>query len=397
VSLTIGIVANEPSGDLLGASIIRALRQREPDARFVGVAGPCMQAEGAESLLPMERLSVMGLVEVLKVLPELLRLRSRLFRWFSDNPPDVFIGIDAPDFNLGLEARLRRAGIATVHLVSPTVWAWRPGRVKQIRRAVDLMLSIFPFEERFLREHDVPVRYVGHPLADEIPLDVDAAVAREALGLDTPGPAAEAIVALLPGSRMSEVSRLAAPMLETALACAAQRPGLRFVVPLVTERLYQAFDQQRLRVAPRLDCLLLHGRSREAIAAADCVLTASGTATLETLLLKRPMLVAYRLNGVTYRLVKTLNLIKVPYAAMANLLVGRELAPEFLQERCRADLMAPALLDLLDDDVRRAAIRVEYDRIHHKLRKGAAESAAEAVLELMASRGAPIQAARAGR
>ncbi len=399
MSPTIGIVANEPSGDLLGASIIRALRERAPNARFIGVAGPRMQAEGAESLLPMERLSVMGLVEVLKVLPELLRLRAELVRWFSANPPDVFIGIDAPDFNLGLEARLRRTGITTVHLVSPTVWAWRPGRVKGIRRAVDLMLSIFPFEQDFLREHDVPVRYVGHPLADEIPLQVDAGAAREALGLAPPGSAAlpadgsmrAPIVALLPGSRMSEVSRLAEPMLETALACAAERPGLRFVVPLVTERLYQAFDQHRRRIAPGLDCLMLHGRSLEAIAAADCVLTASGTATLETLLLKRPMLVAYRLNGLTYRLVKTLKLIKVPYAAMANLLVGRELAPEFLQQRCRADLMAPALLQLIDDPARRAAIRVEYGRIHRELRQGAAARAADAVLELMASRGVPAQ------
>jgi lipid-A-disaccharide synthase len=395
VSPSIGIVANEPSGDLLGASIVRALRQRLPTARFIGVAGPRMQAEGAVSLLPMERLSVMGLVEVLAVLPELLRLRGELVRWFIDNPPDVFIGIDAPDFNLGLEARLRRAGIATVHLVSPTVWAWRPGRVKHIRRAVDLMLSIFPFEERFLHAHAIPVRYVGHPLADEIPLHLDAAAARETLGLDTQGSTSGEIVALLPGSRFSEVSRLAEPMLETALACAAQRPGLRFVVPLVSERLYQAFDQQRLRIAPRLDCLLLHGQSREAIAAADCVLTASGTATLETLLLKRPMLVAYRLNGLTYRLVKTLRLIKVPYAAMANLLVGRELAPEFLQARCRADLMAPALLALLDDSARRAAIRVEYERVHRELRQDAAARAADAILELMRSRGQPIQAAQA--
>lgn len=380
MSLTIGIVANEPSGDQLGASIVRALKRRLPEARFVGVAGPRMLREGCETLLPMERLSVMGLVEVLKVLPELLRLRADLVRYFRDNRPDVFIGIDAPDFNLGLETRLRQAGVLTVHVVSPTVWAWRAGRVKAIRRAVDLLLSLFPFEEPFLREHGVPARYVGHPLADEIPLEVDGAAARAGLGL----PADGEVIALLPGSRMSEVARLSAPMLETALWCQQRRRGLRFVVPLVSPRLLREFDAKRREIAPDLDCLLLNERSREAIAAADCVLTASGTATLETLLLKRPMLVAYRVNALTYRLVMALKLIKVPYAAMANLLAGRELAPEFLQHRCRADLMGPALLALLEDQRRRAAIAVDYARIHRTLRHDAARQAADAVLDLLA-------------
>ena len=386
---TIGIVANEPSGDLLGASLVRALRARLPGARFVGVAGPRMQQEGCETLLPMERLSVMGLVEVIKVLPELLRLRRELYGHFVRNRPDVFIGIDAPDFNLGLETRLRRAGILTVHLVSPTVWAWRPGRVKTIRRAVDLMLSIFPFEEGFLRAHQVPVRYVGHPLADEIPFDVSAEEARTALRL----PAAGEVIALLPGSRRSEVASLAGPLLETAAWCQRRRPGLRFVVPLVSESLYRDFDARRRQIAPEVDCQLLHGQSREAIAASDCVLTASGTATLEALLLKRPMLVAYRLNALTYQLVKTLRLVKVPYAAMANLLAGRELAPEFIQDRCRADLMGPALLAMLDDVPRRNSIRAEYERIHHELRQDAAREAAAAVLALMSQRAARVQAA----
>jgi lipid-A-disaccharide synthase len=304
------------------------------------------------------------------------------------NRPDVFIGIDAPDFNLGLETRLRRAGILTVHLVSPTVWAWRPRRVKAIRRAVDLMLSIFPFEENFLRAHQVPVRYVGHPLADEIPFDVSAEEARATLGLASKGE----IVALLPGSRRSEVASLAGPLLETAAWCQRRRPGLRFVVPLVSESLYLDFDARRRQIAPEVDCQLLHGQSRQAIAASDCVLTASGTATLEALLLKRPMLVAYRLNALTYRLVKTLRLVKVPYAAMANLLAGRELAPEFIQHRCRADLMGPALLAMLDDVPRRESIRAEYERIHHALRQDAARQAAAAVLDLMAQRAARAQA-----
>lgn len=380
MSPTIGIVANEPSGDQLGASIVRALKRRLPDARFVGVAGPRMQREGCETLLPMERLSVMGLVEVLKVLPELLRLRRSLVRYFRANRPDVFIGIDAPDFNLGLETRLRQAGVLTVHVVSPTVWAWRAGRVKSIRRAVDLMLSLFPFEETFLRDNGVPARYVGHPLADEIPLQVDAAVARAGLGL----PAEGEVVALLPGSRMSEVARLSVPMLETAMWCQQRRPGVRFVAPFVSQRLLRVFDARRREIAPELDCLLLNERSREAIAAADCVLTASGTATLETLLLKRPMLVAYRINALTYRLVVALKLIKVPYAAMANLLVGRELAQEFLQHRCRADLMGPALLALLEDRLRRDAIATEYARVHRMLRQDAARQAADAVMDLLA-------------
>ena len=378
---TIGIVANEPSGDLLGAALIGALRERLPDARFVGVAGPRMLEQGCETLLPMERLSVMGLVEVLKVLPELLRLRQDLTAHFRRLRPDVFIGVDAPDFNLGLERRLRRTGIKTVHMVSPTVWAWRAGRVKNIRRSVDLMLSIFPFEADFLRDHDVPVRYVGHPLADAIPLLVDRDAARVALGLSDEG---DALIALLPGSRRAEVELLAEPMLETAAVCHGQRPGLRFVAPMVSEALYQTMAAMWQRVCPGLPLTLLHGRSREAIAASDCVLTASGTATLETLLLKRPMLVAYRVSPLTYHLVKALRLIKVPYAAMANLLAGRELAPEFIQDRCTAEAMAPALLAMLDNASRRTEIVAEYERIHRGLRHDAARSAAAAVLELMA-------------
>ncbi|MCF7989667.1 MAG: lipid-A-disaccharide synthase [Thiohalocapsa sp.] len=375
----IGIVANEPSGDVLGASLVRALKAVLPDARFVGVAGPRMLAEGCETLLPMERLSVMGLVEVLKVLPELLRARRDLARYFERNRPDVFIGVDAPDFNLGLETRLRGAGIKTVHLVSPTVWAWRAGRVKGVRRAVDLLLSIFPFEEDFLRAHGVPARYIGHPLADDIPMHVDGDEARRTLSL----PAGGTVVALLPGSRMGEVTRLARPMLETALWCDRRRDGLRFVVPLVSERIHATFDALRREIAPDLDLTMLHGQSRVAISAADCVLTASGTATLETLLLKRPMVVAYRLNTLTYRLVTSLRLIKVKYAAMSNLLAGRELAPEFLQDRARADLMGPALLTLLDDTARRQAVVDEYARIHTLLRRDAAVQAAQAIMALL--------------
>jgi len=376
---TIGIVANEVSGDLLGAALVRALRLRLPGARFVGVAGPRMQAAGCETLVDLERLSVMGLTEVVGHLPELLRIRRDLKRHFLRYRPDVFIGVDAPDFNLGLERRLRSAGIRTVHLVSPTVWAWRGGRVKDIRSAVDLMLCIFPFEEEYLLAHGVPARYVGHPLADEIPLRVDRGAARLALGL----PADAQVIAILPGSRAGEVKRLAGPFLQAARRCHAQRPALRFAAPLVNARLRGLFEAALAREAPGLPMRLVDGRSREVLAASDVVLTASGTATLEGLLLKRPMVVGYRVHPLTYHLVKWLRLVKVPHVAMANLLVGRALAPELIQDRCRADLLAPALLAFLDDPLRVAEIEAEYTRVHEGMRHGAADQAAAAVIDLM--------------
>lgn len=387
--LRVGIVANEVSGDILGASLIAELASLVPGARFEGVAGPRMLEAGCATLFPMERLSVMGLTEVLGHLPELLRLRRQLLCHFKADPPDVFIGVDAPDFNLGLEGRLREAGIPTVHLVSPTVWAWRPGRVKGIRRAVDLLLCLFPFEEAFLREHGVPARFVGHPLADQIPLEVDQAAARSQLGLPREGP----LVAILPGSRASEMERLATPFIETALLCREAQPDLRFAAPLVNARLRAELQSVIRRIAPGQPITLVDGQSRTVIAAADCVLTASGTATLETLLLKRPMVVGYRVHPLTYHFVKGLGLVKVPHVAMANLLAGRELAPEFLQDRCRAELLAPALLGVLRDPGRRGEIAAEYARIHAGMRHNAAREAALAVLGLIGR--APVPAATA--
>lgn len=377
--LRVGMVANEVSGDLLGAALLAELRALVPDLHCVGVAGPCMLEAGCETFFPMERLSVMGLMEVLGHLPELLRLRRELVRRFTADPPEVFIGVDAPDFNLGLERRLRAAGVPSVHLVSPTVWAWRQGRVKGIRQAVDLVLCLFPFEEDFLRRHGVPARFVGHPLADQIPLEVDPEGARRELDLPQEG----SIIAILPGSRLGEVQRLAVPFIETARRCLEARPGLRFVLPLVNARLRAEVESVIECIAPGLPFTLVDGRSRTAIAAADCVLTASGTATLETLLLKRPMVVGYRVHPLSYHLVKGLGLVKVPHVAMANLLVGRELAPEFLQGRCRSELLAPALLGLLDDPERRSEIAAEYGRVHVTMRHNAAREAALAVLGLI--------------
>ncbi|MBB1126403.1 lipid-A-disaccharide synthase [Thiospirillum jenense] len=376
---TIGIVANEPSGDILGAALITALRELYPNSHFIGVAGSRMLDAGCQTLLPMERLSVMGLIEVLRVLPSLLAARRQLLRYFLVHRPAVFIGIDAPDFNLHLERQLRNAGIPTVHLVCPTVWAWRPGRMKTIRKAVDLLLSLFPFEEAFLRQHQVPAQYIGHPLADTIPLQVDKNQARQSFGqsLDTP------LVALLPGSRMSEVTRLAAPFIQTAQWCHQRQPNLRFITPIISTQLRTQFTATLATLAPELPITVVDGRSHEVIAAADVVLTASGTATLETLLLKRPMLVGYRLHPITWFLIKQLKLVTVPYAAMANLLVERELAPEFLQDRCNANDLGPALLALLNDSERQTQIIHTYTQIQQTLRRDAAHQAAIAIASLI--------------
>ena len=378
-ALHIGIVANEPSGDQLGAGLIRAIRARCPDVRFEGVAGPKMLAEGCSSLVPMEQLSVMGLVEVVSHLPKLLAIRRYLAQHFLKNRPCVFIGVDAPDFNLGLEAWLRRAGIKTVHYVSPTVWAWRSGRVKTIRRSVDLMLSVFPFETEFLKQHGVPVRYVGHPLATEVGLEPDRQGARSRLGLDGTG----ILMALLPGSRASEVSSLSTVFIEAACWCLQRRPDLHFVVPLVNTTARGLFEEALRAAAPDLPVTLVDGNSRDVLSAADLVLTASGTATLEAMLHKRPMVVAYRLNPLTYRIAKTFKLLKIPFVAMANLLAGEELAPEFIQDACRPEAIGAALMEFVDHPQRVVEIQSRYLEIHREMRRDAGDQAAEAVLELI--------------
>jgi lipid-A-disaccharide synthase len=375
--LHIGIVANEPSGDQLGASLIRDLRKLRPEVRFQGVGGPLMIAEGCDSLLPMERLSVMGFVEVIRHLPELLRIRARLARHFRADPPDLFIGIDAPAFNLGLSERLRRSDIPTAQYVSPTVWAYRPGRVRTLRSAVDLVLSIFPFEEEFLRRHQVPVVYTGHPLAAELPLKPDREGARKRLGIA----ADQTLIALLPGSRLSEMRNLAADFVAAAALCLQRRPQLRFVAPLVNDTLRMEFQKALDAANADLPILQLAGNSRDALAASDLVLTASGTATMEALLMKRPMVVAYRTSPLTYRLGKLL--IKIPYVAMSNLLAGEELAPELIQQECTPQALADALTAFLDAPERMREIRERYCGIHEQLRAGSVVPAAQAVLDLI--------------
>lgn len=369
--LRIALVAGEASGDILGSGLMRAIKARHPEVEFIGVGGPLMEAEGMVSHFPMERLSVMGLVEVLGRLRELLAKRKDLVQTLIDQKPDVFIGIDAPDFTLNIELQLRRAGIKTVHYVSPSVWAWRQKRVLKIREGCDLMLTLLPFEARFYEEKGVPVKFVGHPLADTIPLQADRFAARAELGLDA-GP----VVALMPGSRGGEVGRLGGLFFDAAERLLASHPGIRFVLPCASP---QRREQIELMLVGRnLPVLLLDGRSHVALAACDAVLIASGTATLEALLYKRPMVVAYRMAPITFWILK--RLVKSPYVSLPNLLAQRMLVPELLQDDASAEALAQHVLPLLDDAQVQTA---GFDEIHRTLRRDASNQAAEAVLSLI--------------
>ena len=373
----VGLIAGEASGDLLGAELMEALRAHWPQVQFEGIAGPRMAAAGCRVLADAEELAVMGLVEVLGHYRRLRALRNRVARHFLDDPPDVFIGIDAPDFNLGLEERLHAAGIKTVHYVSPSVWAWRRYRTRQIARAVDLMLTLFPFEAGFYREHDVPVRFVGHPLADRIPFETDRAAARRQLQLPADGP----LVALLPGSRMSEVTLLGKPYLETAGWCLSRHPGIHFVLPVASPRIRDYFDGPLAAQLRDLPVTLIDGQSRLVIEAADVVLCASGTATLETLLLQRPMIVAYAFSPVTYWLAK--RLVRLSHYSLPNLLAGRPIVDEYIQSNATASQMGPALLRLVEDREVAGRLRDQFAQIHRSLRCDASVRAAEAVVQLV--------------
>ena len=378
----IAVVAGEASGDNLGAALITALRARSPDARIIGVAGPRMRAAGCEALADAEELAVMGLTEVLRHLPRLLKLRRGLITRFTAARPDVFVGIDAPEFNLGLAARLKAQGIRTVQYVSPQVWAWRQGRVRGIGEACDRILCLLPFEPPFYERHGIAARFVGHPLADQFPMEPDRGAARSGLGL----PAGETVVAVLPGSRMGEVSRLAAPFAGAAAWLSARRPGLRFVAPMVNAAVRARFEAAWAQAAPGVPVQIVDGRSRDVLAAADVVLVASGTATLETLLSKRPMVVAYRLGAVTAFLLQRLGLVKVQHFSQPNLLAGREVVPEFFQDAATPEALGAAVLDWLESPERVAPLQATFADVHAQLRRGGADLAAEAVLELLASR-----------
>ncbi len=383
--MRIGIVAGETSGDILGAGLIRAIRVRVPDARFEGVAGPEMLAAGCEALFPAETLSVMGLAEVLRHLPRLMSVRRSLRRHFLANPPDVFIGIDSPDFNLGLELMLRKAGIPTVHYVSPSVWAWRPKRIFKVGRAADLTLALLPFEPPLYAEHGFKAEFVGHPLADAIPAKIDRDALRRELHLREE----DKIVALLPGSRFTEVERLGKLFLDTAAWLSSQRPNCRFVIPAATPALNQLIKHQIRIYQPDLPITLVEGHSRDVMGAADAVLLASGTATLEAMLLNCPMVVAYRLAALSHAIVRGLHLLKIPYVSLPNLLAGKELVPEFLQYRATPEFMGEALLRLLLEPATRKIQLDGFRALAGVLRRGADERAAEAVLALVAARRAP--------
>jgi lipid-A-disaccharide synthase len=375
--MKVGMVAGETSGDLLGAGLIEAFRKRHPDAVFEGIAGPAMIAAGCQAIADADELAVMGLIEPLRHIPRLLRLRRSLIERWLRNPPDVFIGIDAPDFNLGLETALRDGGVRTVHYVSPTIWAWRPGRIHKIARAADCVLCILPFEPDLYRDAGVTARFVGHPKADELSGEEDATDARAALGIDAEGP----LIALMPGSRSSEVSRLAALFADVAARIADARPDVKFVVPVAVGKLRSPIEKA-LREANVIDrCTLLDGDSIRAMTASDLVIQASGTAVLEAALLGRPAIAVYKLAPLSGFIVRTLNLIKLDYVTLPNNLTPTPMIPEFLQERARAELIADEALDLLDNDARRAAIVAAFAKLRRELALGASERAAEAVSE----------------
>ncbi len=375
--ITIGLVAGEHSGDILGAGLIRALKVHYPNAKFVGIAGPKMQAEGCESLFDMEELAVMGLIEVLGRLPRLLRIKKQLVQYFIDNPPDVFVGIDAPDFNLRVEKPLKAAGIKTVQYVSPSVWAWREKRIFTIAEATNLVLSLLPFEKAFYDKHQVPCTFVGHTLADEIPLINDTLAARAELGLS----ADDTVLALLPGSRGSEVGLLSEPYLLAVKKLLNHLPHLKVVVPLVNDARKQQFSEALSRILPDFHPILLDGQSATAMKAADAILLASGTATLEAMLYKKPMVVGYRFKPLSYWIFTTFFKFNIKYFSLPNLLADASLVPEFLQEDCNPDALADALLPMLRQD--NSALKAKFMAIHESIRLEASTQAALAVKDLI--------------
>ena len=386
----IALVAGETSGDALGAGLIEALRQRYPDAHCFGMTGPRMRELGCESLADCEEIAVMGLAEVLVHLPRLIRLRARLVKAIAAAQPDIFIGIDAPDFNLGLARRLRaRAGVRTVQYVSPQFWAWRSGRVKRISESVDHVLCLLPFEAAFYAEHGVGATFTGHPLADSVPLQSDRETARAGLGLTLADDAP--LVAVLPGSRQGEVRRLAGPLGDAMRWLAARRPAVRFIAAMASPALRSHFEALlREQAGGELPLTLFDGRSSEVMAAADVVLLASGTATLEALLIKRPMVVCYRVSPVSAWIARRLKLMTTERFSLPNLLAGDDLVPEIMQEAVSGEALGAAVLGQLEAPVEvRMQLEATFERLHLELRCGASERAAQAVHELLLRAGLP--------
>ena len=375
--LKVAIVAGEASGDILGAELIRALKLHYPDLQVEGIAGELMLSEGAQTLYPLERLSVMGLTEVLGRLPELLKLRNQLIQRWIENPPDLFIGIDAPDFTLKLERKLHDAGITTVHYVSPSVWAWRRKRVISIKRGTDLMLTLLPFEADFYREHQQRVAFVGHPLADQFPMSPNTLGQRQALGIDQQA----RVIALLPGSRGGEVSRLAVPFLETAKQLHLRYPDLTFLMPAANSARYDYLKQLIDTDYSDLPIRLLLKQSAAVMAASDVILIASGTATLEAMFCKKPMVVAYRLSALSYCILS--RLVKSRWISLPNLLANESLIPEVLQDQVTPERLVKEIDVWLNDSNACNAIEARFTQLHDLLRGGASQRAAQAIVELL--------------
>jgi lipid-A-disaccharide synthase len=371
------MLAGEASGDLLGAKLIYALRERCTDLHIEGIGGAAMIASGCKSLFDMERLNMMGFIEPLLHLPDLIKLRHDLYRHFIKHRPDVFIGIDAPDFNFGLEKKLRAAGIPVVHYVSPSVWAWRRYRIHKIAKAVDLMLTLLPFEETFYREHAVPVRYVGHPLATQIPLVPDKIAARRSLCIDENA----TYVALLPGSRRQEIGYMAEPFLLAAYKAWQKKPELKFITAHVNEKRYQEFYDAYQEYTPDLPLQFFTRRSQDVMAAADVVVVTSGTATLETMLYKKPMIIAYRMSKFTYLMAKLL--VKTPFAGLPNLLANELMVPELIQTDVNPDRIADHILDYLDHPEVVQSLVEKFTALHQKLSQDSAACMVQSILEVI--------------
>lgn len=374
----VAFVAGEASGDLLGAGLVQELRERWPDAEFAGVGGPQMRQAGMEIWHDASELAVMGLSEVLRHLPRLLRLRSGLRKRLLEWQPDVMVGIDAPDFNLGLERWLKERGVRTVHYVSPSVWAWREKRAQKIGQSADMVLCLFPMEPPIYARHGVDARFVGHPLADDMPMQPDRARARTRLDL----PAEAPVLAMLPGSRLGEIGRVGADFLQAAAMVTREIPGLQVVIPAADAACRAAIEQQ-LQAHPVPRARVIDGQARHAMVASDVVLLASGTATLEAMLAKRPMVVGYRVAGTTYRLVKGFGMLKVDHYALPNVLAGEELVPELMQDQCTPPLLAEAVLRWFRDPAAVEALVPRFDAIHRSLQRDASVYAARAVDELL--------------
>ncbi|MGG6461686.1 lipid-A-disaccharide synthase [Solilutibacter silvestris] len=387
--LRIALCAGEASGDLLGADLVRALRERFPDVEFAGIAGPKMRAAGVTSWWDASELSVMGLAEVLRHLPRLLRLRRDFRQRVLDWKPDVFIGIDAPDFNLGVEKWLKARGVRTVHDVSPSIWAWREERAEKIGESADRVLCLFPMEPPIYAKHGVDARFIGHPSADSMPLQPDRAAARHALGITSNGP----VLALLPGSRMGEIARMLPTFLETADRVGKQIDNLEVLIPAADEQCRRAIES-RLQQTPlaHARASILDGQAQQAMVASDVVLLASGTAALEAMLAKRPMVIGHRISPTTYRIVRMFGLLKSRFVSLPNILANRELVPECLQDDCTPERLSGELLRWLRDPQAFAAIEPEFVRIHDELRRDASTQAAQAISDLIAQR-APSPAA----